>query len=61
MSVWCDGRIQCGKGEIAYGCDSSNQYRNLRCVKDPDADGWDGGRIRRTRRKTKRNRRTRRR
>ena len=61
MSGWCDGRIECGKGQIAYGCDRSENYRNLRCVYDPDADDSYGGKIRRTRRKSRKNKKSRRR
>ena len=56
MEAWCDGRIKCDKGEIAVGCDKSEGYRNLKCQTDND---WWGGKVRRSKRKTRK--RTRRR
>ena len=55
MEAWCDGRIKCDKGEIAVGCDKSEGYRNLKC----QTDNWWGGKVRRSKRKSRK--RTRRR
>ena len=59
ITDWCDGRIKCPRGHIAVGCDSRENYKNLKCQKDDD--WWGGVKARRSKRKSRKNKKSRRR